>query len=341
MSLLSGSYRHLGYALLVLVGLLILGTLGFMAIMDEGFVDALYRTVIYFSTVGLDTLPETAGAKLFSIAVVMGGVATFLYILGLVVQLNVVGAVTGALIERKARRTVEELSGHYIICGYGRVGRRVAREFREAGVVCAVLDLNHEAVDAARHDGLTCIEGTGTNDADLEAAGLSRARGLVVSSDSDVDNLYIALSARSLRPDLLIVARASTEDAATKLLRAGADRIVLPYATAGQEMAKLVLKPQVAAFLDVVTSFGGPDLRFEEIEVTEECGRAGRSIRDLRVRHETGALVVAVRHPDSTFDATPSPDTPLVPGDVLIAVGTASELQQLEELFSPSGTVAG
>jgi voltage-gated potassium channel len=336
-----GSYRHLAYALLALVALQTVGTLGFMAIMDEGFVDALYRTVIYFSTVGLDTLPETAGAKLFSIAVVVAGVATFLYILGLVVQLNVIGAVTGAWTERRVRRAVDELSGHIIICGYGRVGRRVAREFRDANETCVVLDINPEAVAVARRDGLGCIEGTGTNDEDLEAAGLSRARGLVVSSDSDVDNLYIALSARSLRPDLLIVARASTEDAATKLIRAGADRVVLPYAAAGQEMAKLVLKPQVAAFLDIVTSFGGPDLRLEEIEVTEACRGAGRSIRDLRIRHETGALVVAVRHPDGTFETTPSPDLVLAAADVLIAVGTDVELRRLEDLFAPSEALAG
>jgi voltage-gated potassium channel len=133
---------------------------------------------------------------------------------------------------------------------------------------------------------------------------------------------------------MLIVARAANEDAAEKLRLAGADRVVQPYATAGLEMAKLVAKPQVAAFLDIVTSAGGPDLSIEEIEVTSGSGQAGKSIRELRVRHETGALVIAVHKPDGRFDATPSPDTALEVGDVVIAVGTVAELQQLEELFA-------
>ena len=178
------------------------------------------------------------------------------------------------------------------------------------------------------------IESSGTDPASLTQAGLATARGLVASSDSDVDNLYVTLSARAARPDMLIVARAANEDAAEKLRLAGADRVVQPYATAGLEMAKLVAKPQVAAFLDIVTSAGGPDLSIEEIEVTSGSGQAGKSIRDLRVRHETGALVIAVQKPDGRFDATPSPDTALEVGDVVIAVGTVAELQQLEELFA-------
>jgi voltage-gated potassium channel len=156
-----------------------------------------------------------------------------------------------------------------------------------------------------------------------------------------VDNLYITVSARAARPDLLIVARASTEDAASKMLRAGADRAVQPYTSAGQEMAKLMLRPQVAAFLDIVSRHGGPDLRFEEIEITAACPQAGRTIRETRVRHETGALIVALKKADGTFDTTPNPDVELNPGDVLIAVGTEQELRALEELFAPSEAVAG
>jgi voltage-gated potassium channel len=144
-----------------------------------------------------------------------------------------------------------------------------------------------------------------------------------------------------MRPDLLIVARASDEDAARKMRRAGADRVVQPYSAAGQEMAKLVLRPQVAAFLDIVTSAGGPDLRLEEIEITDACGKAGSSIRALGIRRETGALVIALRRRDGSFDATPNPDTVLEAGDVIIAVGNDAELQALEELFKPRERIAG
>jgi voltage-gated potassium channel len=229
---------------------------------------------------------------------------------------------------------VNKLENHYIICGYGRVGQRIGREFRETGLDYVVVDFNPESLKAARDIGDLVIEGSGTDASSLKEASLATARGLVASSDSDVNNLYVTLSARAARPDLLIVARAANEDAAEKLRLAGADRVVQPYATAGLEMAKLVAKPQVAAFLDIVTSAGGPDLSIEEIEVTSGSGQAGKSIRDLRVRHETGALVIAVHKPDGRFDATPSPDAELEVGDVVIAVGTVAELQQLEELFA-------
>jgi voltage-gated potassium channel len=223
-----------------------------------------------------------------------------------------------------------------VICGYGRVGRRAAAEFVEAGVDFVVLDFNPEVIEIARERGVPYIEGSGTKDEDLAEAGLAHAAGLVAASDSDVDNLYITLSARTARPDILIVARASDEDAARKLERAGADRVVQPYTTAGEEMAKLVLKPQVAAFLDVISQSGNPEMRFEEIEVTSSCAQAGKSIRELRIREVTGAMIIALRKRDGSFDTTPSPDAVLDESDVLIAVGTPDEVRKLEELFAPA-----
>jgi voltage-gated potassium channel len=143
------------------------------------------------------------------------------------------------------------------------------------------------------------------------------------------------LSARAARPDIFIVARASDDAGARKIRLAGADRVVQPYSSAGLQMANLVLKPQVAAFLDVVSTAEGEELRFEEIEVPERCGAAGRTIRELRIRDSTGAMVVAIRKQDGTFDATPSPDALFEPGDVVIGVGTADELRRLEALFAP------
>ncbi len=335
------SLRRFTWAVAAFASLLLVGTVVFHSITSEGWAASLYRSVVTTTLTGIDDRPRGVGAEIFTIVLLLAGVAIFLYVAGVIVELIARGVVDEAWAERRRRRTIERMQGHYIICGYGRVGRRVASEFAEAGVDFVVLDFNRDAVAAAREHGVPFVEGTGTRDDDLAAAGLMRARGIVVSSDSDVDNLYITVSARALRPDLLIVARASTEDAAQKLLRAGADRIVQPYAAAGQEMAKLVLKPQVAAFLDIVSSHAGPDLRFEEIEVTHGCGKGGKSIRDLRVRHETGALVVAVRRRDGAFETTPDPDEPLEVGDVLIAVGTAHELRLLEELFAPHEAVAG
>jgi voltage-gated potassium channel len=223
-----------------------------------------------------------------------------------------------------------------IICGYGRVGRRVAAEFRATGTPCVVVDITPESVELAKSDGVLVVLGDGTEDGDLDAAGLMRARGLVASVDSDEKNLYITLSARAQRSDLVIVARASTAAAARKIELAGANRVVHPYSHAGLHMANLVLKPQVADFLDIATTAGGPlpELRFEEIVVTRESGQMGQSLDQLRIQ-DTGAVIVALRKRNGAFDVTPGPDALLEEGDVLIGVGTTDEMQRLEELFAP------
>ena len=326
--------REIGIAVGAFVVLTLVGTVGYSLLLDESPFEALFRTVNTIYTAGLVDAPDDTAAKVFTLVLVVGGVAVFLYVFALLIELAVSGSLGSALVRRRTARRVNQLENHYIICGFGRVGRRIAREFRESGLDYVVVDFSPEAVKAARDLGDLVIEGSGTDAISLKEASLATARGLVASSDSDVNNLYVTLSARAARPDLLIVARAANEDAAEKLRLAGADRVVQPYATAGLEMAKLVAKPQVAAFLDIVTSAGGPDLSIEEIEVTDGSGKAGLSIRDLRIRHETGALVIAVQKPDGRFDATPSPDATLEVGDVVIAVGTVSELQQLEELFA-------
>ena len=324
-------------AAIVLLGV---GTIGFHFIIDEGWLGSFYRTVVTASLNGLDTPPPSAAGRVWTILVVLAGVTIFAYVGAAVVEALAGGVLTGALAERRRRTTIEKLRNHFIICGYGRVGRRVAEEFRAAGVEYVVLDFSEAALAAAREHGDLFVEGTGTEDEDLEAAGLARARGLVASADSDADNLYITLSARNARPDLIIVARASDSDAERKLKLGGADRVVTPYATAGRVMANLVLKPQVTAFLDVVTTAQGQDFLLEEIEVQRTCVRAGQTIRDLRVRDETGAIIVALRKSDGTFDTTPAPDAKIEVGDVLIGVGTPSEIRALEELFAPRQSVA-
>ena len=332
--------RRVAYAVTALAVVIAGGTVAFHESLSETWVQSFYRAVVTASLAGLDTVPRNDSARAVSIVMVLAGLTIFAYVASILVEGIAHGVFTGALAERRRRRTIEHLTDHYIICGYGRVGRNVAAEFREAGIEYVVLDFSPDAIEAAREAGALYVEGTGTEDEDLREAGLERARGLVASSDSDSDNLYITLSARNARPNLLIVARASDEDAAKKLRLAGADRVVQPYSTAGKEMAKLVLRPQVAAFLDIVSTSGGPELRFEEIEVDETCEHAGQSIRELRVREVTGAMIVALRKRDGTFDTTPDPDATLDVGDVIIAAGTPDELRRLEELFARREAVA-
>jgi voltage-gated potassium channel len=317
------------------------GTIGFRETLHESWFQSFYRAVVTLTLTGLDSVPSNDGARAISLVLVAVGLAIIGYAGAVIVGAIAGGVLTGAVAERRRERTIEQLHDHFIICGYGRVGRRVADEFRAAGVPFLVVDFHDDAIGAAKEDKALIVEGDATKDENLRKAGLERARGLVAASDSDADNLFVVLSARSVRPDLTIVARASGVDAERKLGLAGADRVVLPYTAAGRVMANLVLKPQVTAFLDAVTTATGPDLQLAEIEVRETCSAAGKTIRELRIRHETGAIVIALRKPDGSFDTTPEPDTPLDVGDVLIGVGSPDELSALEDLFAPSETVAG
>ncbi|TML13822.1 MAG: potassium channel protein [Actinobacteria bacterium] len=334
------SFRRFAYAVLAMVLVLSLGTVGFRWSIDESWLQSFYRSVVSSTLTGLDTTPKNNSARLITIFLVLAGISIFAYIGSLVVEAIARGVIGGLWAERRRRKAIEALREHYIICGFGRVGRRVAQELRHEGAPFVVLDYSPEAKEAAEEQKVLFIEGNGTDDDDLRSAGLERARGLVAASDDDSDNLYITLSARAANPELLIVARASNEDASKKLRLAGADRIVQPYQAAGRAMANLMLRPQVTAFVDVVTSASGTDLRFEEIEVSEACGQGGRTIRELDIRNQTGALIVALRKQDGTFDTTPTPEAMLEVGDVLIAAGTEEELRALERLFAPRETVA-
>jgi voltage-gated potassium channel len=333
--------RRIGLLLAAVAATLLAGTIGFRELLHESWFQSLYRSVVTVTLTGLDSAPANTGSRILSLVLVLAGLTIIGAAGAVIVEAIAGGVVTGALAERRRERTIDRLREHFIICGYGRVGRRVADEFRAADVPYVVLDIHEDAIEAAQEDDVLYLEGDATRDENLRGAGLERARGLVAASDSDADNLYVVLSARSARPDLTIVARASGADAERKLKLAGADRVVLPYTTAGRVMANLVLKPQVTAFLDVVTTATGPDLQLAEIEVRKTSAAPGRTIRELRIRHETGALVVALRKPDGTFDTTPEPDTPIEVGDVLIGVGSPDEIQALEDLFAPRETVAG
>jgi voltage-gated potassium channel len=319
---------------------MVVGTFGYRWSLNEPWLQSFYRSIVTSALVGLDTVPRNDSARILSIVMVIGGVTIFGYLASVLAESIAHGVISGAWADKRRRRAIERLRDHYIIAGYGRVGQRIAEEFRHEGVDYVVVDFHADSIEAAREHGDDFIEGNATEDEDLRAAGLERARGLIVASDSDVDNLYITLSARAARPDLLIVGRASNADAAKKLQIAGADRVVQPYAAAGRVMASLMLKPQVTAFVDVVTSAAGADLRFEELEVPNDCAPAGRTIGELRIRGKTGAVVVAVRKRDGHFETTPNPDMRLDPGDVVIAAGTEEELRALDEMFRPAGAVA-
>ncbi len=316
------------------------GTIGFMTILNESWHSALYRTIVTASLTGLDTTPHGLGAEALTIAVVLSGVAIFGYFAAQIFDSIAHKVLGGAWREKKRRKMIDELRDHIIVCGYGRVGRRAAEELRHSGVPYVVLDFSSEAKESAEDIGDLYIEGSGAEDEDLDRAGIDRARGILIASDDDGDNMYITLSAKSRRPDLTVIARASTEEAERKLRLAGADRVVTPYATAGRVMAQLMVKPQVASFLNSLTSSDQPGMSFEEIEVKSTCGAVGLTIGELDVATRTGANIVAVRKHGGRLEVRPTKDTVLEEADVLVGVGSPEEIRKLEQMFEPREIVA-
>ena len=321
----------------ILVGAMVVlfsgGTYGFMALLNESWHEALYRTIVTASLTGLDSTPHGLGAELLTIAIVLSGVAIFGYFAAQIVDSIAHSVLGGAWREKKRRKMIDELRDHIIVCGYGRVGRRAGDELRDAGVAYVVLDFSEEALENAREHDVPFVDGSGSEDDDLVKAGVDRARGIIVASDDDGDNLYITLSVRSRRPDMIVIARGSSEEAERKLKLAGADRVVTPYTTAGRVMAQLMIKPQVTSFVNAMTSSEAPDLNFEEIEVTSSSGAAGQTIGALNISTETGANIVAVRKLGGALELRPTKDTLLEESDVIVGLGSPAEIKKLEEMF--------
>ncbi|MFL5926591.1 MAG: potassium channel family protein [Gaiellaceae bacterium] len=314
------------------------GTLGFMRVLHESWHQALYRTIVTASLTGLDSTPRGRAAELLTILIVLSGVAIFGYFAAQIFDSVAQSVLGGGWKEKRRRKMIDRLRDHIIVCGYGRVGRRAGDELREAGVPYVVLDFSEDALAHARDHGDLYVEGSGAEDEDLVNAGVDRARGIIVASDDDGDNMYITLSVKARRPEMTVIARGSSEEAERKLKLAGADRVVTPYTTAGRVMAQLMIRPHVTSFVHAMTSSDDPGLSWEEIEVTPRCGAVGRTIGELGVFSQTGASIVAVRKRGGELEMRPTKDTVLEESDVVVGVGSPEEIRRLEELFEPQDT---
>lgn len=317
-----------------LIGVVAAGTVGFASVEDISVLDAFFTTVVLISTVGMGTAPVTTAGKWLAIFVIGAGVGTLLYAFGTFMEFVIGGTLNDILEERSMKKKISELSGHFIICGYGRVGEQVAKEFVRSHENFVVVDSNPSSIDRCREDGYLHVVGDAADDETLQKARLTEAKGLVACVDSDADNVFVTLSARVMAPDVWIVSRGNTEESHSKLEKAGANKVVSPYAIGGREMATLMLKPMVSDYLDVVTGGGELELRVEQIQLSEGSSVVNRSIKDLEIRKITGASILAVRKSGEPFNTNPSPETILQIGDVLITVGTPEEIHKLEQLLS-------
>ena len=306
-----------------------------------GAVEAVYQTVITISTVGfreVHTL-DTSG-RLFTMAVILVGVGTTLYTLTAVFEEMIENQI-GRSGRRRMERRIRQLTGHVVGCGYGRIGRTIARLVGgPMGVL--VVDVDAERAAAAERAGLVVVTGDATDDDVLQQAGLERAAILVAALPTDADNLYVVLSGRSMGPGLHIVARARSEASESKLLRAGADRVVNPQDIGARRMAAFALQPAVSDFLDVVMhGAGSVEYRLEQIAIPATSPLAGHSIRDAHIRDRSGALVLALRQVDDRFSTNPTPETVLAGGMTVIAIGTDEQLGRLRAYVTSGAAAPG
>jgi voltage-gated potassium channel len=320
--------RRLGLLGVVLVALLALGALGLALAEHVGAWYAFRWALDTVATVGGFPQPRTVTGQIIHVALIVLGVGTLFYALATMTEFFVAGHLGDLLAARRMQKMIDSLSGHHIICGFGRVGRQVARDLHAARAQYVVIDTGGSGNrERAQGLGERYIEGDAADDAMLARAGIARARSIVACADSDAENIFITLTARELRADIAIVARAAAEDSEKKLKRAGADRVISPYKVSGTQMAQLALHPQLSGVIDVDAEY-----RMEEIVVRDGCAGARQSVGDIR----GGAMIVGLRR-DEAFQPQPPADIQLLPGDVVVAMGTLEALERLEELFKTDG----
>lgn len=321
--------RHLRIWIIVVAVAVASGTTGFMVIEGWPFDDALYMTVITLTTVGFREVRELdATGRLWTMLTAIVGVGIIFGSIGIVAESILSEAASGRRERRRMTAAVSALRQHFILCGYGRVGTTVARELAHAGIPLVIVDINPASLATATDDGFLIVEGDATRDDVLREAGVERARGLITTVDSDANNVYVTLSSRALNPKLFIVARANQDGSETKLLQAGADRVVSPYTRAGRQIAELATRPRVADFIDYALSHGQLAFAMEEIEVAADGPLAGRTVGSLVAE---GIHPLAIVRGPADYEPNPPAERVLAAGDGLIVSGTSDTLRRLRE----------
>lgn len=321
--------------LLLTIGLIVLiiafGAAGYVVIERWNFFDALYMTIITLTTVGYREVHELSPAgRWFTIVLIIGGVGTVFYALSTGARIILEGELQEIFGRKRLEKKIRELNDHYIVCGYGRMGRIICRELRQKDLPFAVIEKEPEVL--AEMEDVLIFRGDATKDEILKGLGIERARGLISVLPTDAENLYVVLSARVLNPNLLIVARAGEEGSEQKLLRAGADRVVSPYHIGGLRIAHTVLKPAVVDFIEFATKSGNIDLQMEEIVIQENSVFVGLTLDACGFGRDLGIIVVAIKQASGEMRFNPTFRSIITAGDTLIALGEIPKLKVLEDM---------
>lgn len=324
--------KRLLYAHLAVITMVTVGTVGFHYFENLSWLDSLYFTTATVTTVGYgDIVPHTSGGRKFTVLFLLFGVGTVLYALTLLAQSFIQAEIFSALGIRRKTREMEKLSDHYIICGAGRVGRRIIQSLQKENIPLVVIEIDEEKIALIKnHEKHYVFVGDATNEANLLTIGVKRAKGLVTCLSDDAKNVYVVLTARDLNKNLHIVSRAVEEQAEPKLIRAGANRVVSPIIIGSQSMSRALIKPAIADFMDSIVA-ENLDLVFEEIPIKDNSSYIFRELRNTNISTELNILVVAIRRNDGEMIFNPSGNTKILSCDLLIVIGNAESVKKLVE----------
>jgi voltage-gated potassium channel len=320
-----------GFAVALLVTVIVGGTLGYMVLEGWSAWDAFYMTIITVTTVGYKEVHDLSRTgEFFTVLLLLSGVGAALYTFTLLATVVVEGGLPKRLQRRRHARMLDTIKDHFIICGYGRIGSIVAKQLLRQQVPVVVIERDPERMHAAMEEGALAVEADASGEEVLKRVGIARARGLIAVVGTDAENVYAVLSARVLRPDLFIVGRAETDDATIKLKRAGADRVISPYQIGAQQIAQTALRPAVVDFVELATGSNDLDLTMEEIAVAEGSRLDNRTLVDADLRQRFEVIVVGIQRRDRRMEFNPAADSPMRAGDKLVVLGRADSLKQLE-----------
>jgi voltage-gated potassium channel len=325
--------RHLKISIVVLMFLVSLGTAGYMTIEGWRFLDSLYMTIITLATVGFkEAYPLSDVGKIFTILLIIFGVSVIGYIVGSLAQIMFEGQFQRLVGRKKVEKRIEALRDHYIVCGFGRIGALICREFAAKPLPFVVIEKSPELLAKLEEDRYLFLHGDATDDEILLKAGIKKAKGLISVVASDSENVYITLTARGLNPDLYILARAGEEGSEIKLKRAGASKVVSPYLIGGSRMAQAVLRPNVVDFIEIATGREHLELQMEEIQIPADSAFVGQNLVSAGFRKETGAMIIGIKKVSGKMVFNPESHTRIEGNDTLIVLGEPSAIRKLEDL---------
>ena len=315
--------RKVLIAIANLFGILAVGTAGYMAIEDTSLVDGLYMTVITITTVGYgEVFTLSPAGRYFTIALIMVGVGLVLYLFGKVTEAMVEGSLQSYMGRKTMDKKLAGLKDHFIVCGFGRIGKVICQILHENKRPFVIIENNSAEIKAIQDLNYILLDGDASSDEALHKANIEHAKGLIAVVSSDADNVYTILSAKGINPNLFVLARSSgSEGSETKLIRAGADKVISPYYIGACRMAQLLVRPTVIDFIDLAVNSGELGLRIEELYVSENAKFINMSLLDSNIRKDFDLIVVAIKREHGEMLFNPNINTLILPGDILVVLG--------------------